>query len=295
MLKIMKEIAAWAGRIIPVYIFTAISCNAANLDVNKGVFTLSAGKYEVTISAECKYTIRSIKYEDFYLCPSVGYNAAVIIPTGGKFVGAGHLEGGEEVLEKIEFYIDGNMANPETGRMYSGRHFLLKRTSILDKLRLVHCMELSDDGIVEKKMFEATDDQKIDLMYIFFYCWNKTTKQWCAELADGKNVSGEFRDDKSYHLKEDIKWAAEYDQLAMKGVVMYYPSVIQGKGIKSAFWDVGGTYHKYYHQLNIPVTLPKDFKSQSMTIILKGFSANPDKWKDEVEKITDELSLLKTY
>lgn len=299
MRNIMTKIGILSKRyilgVLPVSMIASISCNAANLDVNKGVFTLDCGKYEVTISAECKYTIRSIKYEDYYLCPAVGYNATVIVPQGGKFIGAGHLEGGEEQLERIELIVDGKEISPLAGGKYQGREIILKKTSTLDKLRLVSLLTLTPDCIRENKQFEAVDTQKISLMYIFFYCWNKATQEWYASLPDGEKLSGIFKNDKSYHLKEDIKWAAEYDQLAMKGVVMYYPSVIQGKGIKSAFWDVGGTYHKYYHQLNIPVTLPKDFKSQSMTIILKGFSANPDKWKDEVEKITDELSLLKTY
>ncbi|OGV46007.1 MAG: hypothetical protein A2017_22240 [Lentisphaerae bacterium GWF2_44_16] len=271
----------------------SLKTEAKNLDVNKGVFTLSSGEYEIDISSECKYTIRSIKYENYYLCPSVGYNATVIIPEGGKFIGAGHTEGGEEQVESIEFSVDGKKISPAPGEKYSGQKIILKKTSTLDKLRLVSVLTLTPECITENKQFEAVEAQKISLMYIFFYCWNKTTTDWYAELADNKKLSGTFKDDRSYHLKKDIKWAAEYDNSSQKGVIMYYPSVIPGKGIKSTFWDVGGIYHKYYHQLDIPLSLPKGFKSPAMTIILKGFSASPDNWKTEVEKNTEDLNSLK--
>ncbi|MFA7232118.1 MAG: hypothetical protein WC071_12680 [Victivallaceae bacterium] len=278
------------GFLIMFLIMHSLKTEAGNLDVNKGTFTLSSGKYEIDISVECKYTIRSIKYEDYYLCPPRGYNATVIVPECGKFIGAGHTEGGEEQIENIDFLVDGRKISPAIGKLYSGQKIVLKKTSTLDKLRLVSILEVTPECIIENKHFECFDTQKISLMYIFFYCWNKSTQEWYASLPDGKKLSGTFRNDKSYHMKEDIKWAAEYDQLSNKGIIMYYPSVIHGKGLKSAFWDVGGIYHKYYHQIDIPGTISQGFKSPSMTIVLKGFSANPDNWKDEVERIAGRLN-----
>ena len=133
------------------------------------------------------------------------------------------------------------------------------------------------------------DEQNVALLYAFCYCFNYLTKEWMASLADGKTVAGVFADNKAFLVREDAKYLAEYDPASQKGMIVFFPEVIPGKGHKSTFWDVGGVYHKYYLMMDVPSVIKKGFKSKLMTIMLKGFSAVAQDWKPTVEKNVEKM------
>ena len=71
-----------------------------------------------------------------------------------------------------------------------------------------------------------------------------------------------------------VEGEIEYDAAAKKGVLLYYPEIIPGKGRKSAIWEVPYAYMKYYMITDIPDFVPENWESPVYTVILRGFETN---------------------
>jgi hypothetical protein len=253
--------------------------------MQKGYITLTSGKYTINISATFNYTMRSFKYNGVELIKPSGFCGTVIATKPGKFIGAGHKEGGAERLEAVQLSIDGNTAEIKNGQGYTGNRIILKKVSFLDNLKQVVTLTLTPEGLTESKSFEAIENQDLHLVYAFLLCWSTDTKDWIATLADGKTTEGTFTGSNKFLLEKDIKWTAVYAPGSETGVVMYFPKVIPGKGRKSTYWDVKNAYHKYYLMMNVPGQIKKGFASKDNTIIIKAFNAKQDGWKKKAASI----------
>ena len=245
---------------------------------NEKPFDLKSGSYELRISEKYKYTVRQIKYDGAVMGTKSGFYGTVIAHGIGKYVGAGHGEGGFEKVLKIELFVDGKQITPTAGNIYSGKKLLLRKISMFDKLRFRSEITLSPEGIVESKRFIATAKQPMHLMYIYLLCWNKSTDGWLAEGVDGKTYSGEFgtefKGSNRWHLGKDVKWVANIDSKVGKGMLMYYPKPIIGQSRRSSFWEVKKAYNKYYLMLKTPKFFHAGYESPVYTMVLKGFSAD---------------------
>lgn len=270
-------------------ILPGIVTYGANLNLNKGIFSLKCGEYQVDITSECKYSIRNIRYNGYLIGTPTGYYGTVINTGKGKYIGAGHTEGGEEKLLDIELTVDGKTFKPETGQLYEGDKIILKRVSKLDNLKLTAIITLTSDGIKDQRQFEAEEDQKLSYLYLFMYCFTSKTTDWLAMLPDGKTISGKFKNDKKFLVREDVKWAAQFDDKANTGLLIFYPEVLKGKAHKTTFWDVPKAYHKFYLMLDVPPVIKKGYTSSPMTVLIKGFSGKKSGWHAEVEKIANQL------
>ena len=260
-------------------------------------FDLKSGPYELRISQTYKYTVRQIKYENTILGTQTGFCGTVMAHKKGKFVGAGHSEGGTEKVLKVELIIDGYRISPVIGRTYKGGKILLRKTSILDKLRFQSEITLSPEAIVERKYFTATAKQSIYLIYIYLLCWNKSTDAWIAKGVNGENYLGKFNGDfkgkSRLHLRNDIKWVANIDYQSGKSMLMYYPTPIKGKEKKSFFWEVPKLYNKYYLMLKTPSVYPAGYVSPIYTLILKAFNTNQSSFPKDAEEAAQKASKIK--
>jgi len=260
-------------------------------------FDLKSGSYELKISEKYKYTVRQIKFDGAVMGTQSGFYGTVMAHGSGKYVGAGHGEGGFEKVLKVELLADGKVITPVAGKTYSGSKILLRKISMYDKLRFQSEITLSPEGIVERKRFIATAKQSVHLMYIYLLCWNKSTDGWLAEGVDGKRYSGkfgtEFKGRSRWHLGKDVKWAANIDSKSGKGMLMYYPKPIAGQGRRSSFWEVKKAYNKYYLMLKTPKIYPAGYKSPVYTLILKGFSASKSNFLKKTEATLKKASKIK--
>lgn len=246
----------------------------ANKDQNKNVFMLKSGDYAVDITKECKYSIRSIKYQDYMIASPTGYYGSVI--KGKNFIGTGHTEGGEEQVQSIEFFVDGKKIKPKTNATYSGKRITLKKISKLDKILLTATITLTPDGITDQRSFEVLGSIRLYRFYVFMYCFTVKTKEYMAVLPNGEIESGYFKGDNKSVIEKDVRWMAQFDPDAEKGILtVFAPRKIWDVKIK----DVPSHYHKLYTFYRLPHRFKKGFKSPKMTVIVKGFSSSPDKWK----------------
>ena len=256
-------------------------------------FVMKSGKYKVNISGKFAYTMRGINYDGAQMVKPTGFNNTVMAYSSGKYTGAGHAEGGKEKVLSVEITVDGKKVTPKNGQVLDGAKVVLKKTSMLDKIKLNTEFVVTANDIRENKSFEITDKQPVHLMYIYLYCWNKATSGWLAGTEDDKVLEGSFdgKFDKKtrWHLQKDVNWAAVLYKDKKKGMLLYYPTVIKGKGHRSAFWEVKKAYNKYYLMLKTPREYKKDYKSPEYQVVIKGFDMTSDKPNAEVKKVVKKL------
>jgi hypothetical protein len=144
----------------------------AGNDPETEIFSLESGDYKIDINIKYNYTIRRICFEHYELGTNTGFYGTVTAPDSGKYIGAGHTEGGIEQIQKVTLYVDNNATGIENAKTYNGKVLKFEKISRFDNLIFTTTLEVSPSGIVERKSFEALEDQKMNLLYAFLYCFN---------------------------------------------------------------------------------------------------------------------------
>lgn len=238
-------------------------------------YTLVSGDYRLGISPRYCETVRSISYQGCELGRETGYYGTVMAVAPGKFIGAGHTEGGKEKVLSRTLNCDGKTIEPVPGQTYQGNLIVLEKISLFDQAVFLTRIQLSPEGIAEQKYFITRAEQKFYSLYVNLFCWDKATTDYYALKADGEQVSGKFDGKKAWHLSSEVRWSAIYDANAGKGMLMYYPEIIKGAIRKACFWEVPKAYNKFYMMAAIPPAVPAGYRSQVYSVVLRGFD-NPD-------------------
>ena len=166
-------------------------------------YFISSGDYRIMLSARFKHTIRQIIWKDFEIARPSGYYGAIIAVKPGKFIGAGHTEGGEEKVLQVKISCDGKEVTPCPQLKIKGKKITVDKISMFDKLLFSIRLELSPDGLVETKRFIATAPQDVHGFYAHIFCFNKSFTDYCALTAKGETVSGRFTLQKLERLPKD--------------------------------------------------------------------------------------------
>lgn len=235
-------------------------------------YTLESGDYKISFSPKFCHTMRTISYRGHELGKETGFYGAVMAPSPGKFIGAGHTEGGNENIISFSLICDGKKMKPKSGEVYNGNLLVLEKISQLNNVVFLTKTQLSSDGVIEQKYFTAVSEQSFHSLYVNMLCWDKATTDWFALTAKNKEISGKFSEGKSWHLSDDVRWAAIYDSNAKCGMMMYYPQIIKGAIRKACFWEVPNAYNKFYMMADIPKQVSTGFKSPVYTMVLRGFN-----------------------
>ena len=250
-------------------------------------YFISSGDYRIMISGKFKHTIRQIMWRGFEIGRPSGYYGAILAPQPGKFIGAGHTEGGQEKVLSFKVTCDGKDVAPQNKMVVNGKKVTVEKISMFDKLLFSIRLELTADGLVETKRFIATADQDVHLFYAHIFCFNKSFTDYYALTDKGEDVIGRFTLEKparmpkdpkerkrAWHVRKSVKYIGEYDAAAKKGVLLYYPEIIPGKGHKSAFWEVPYAYMKYYMMVDVPKLVPAGWESPVYTVVVRCFAAD---------------------
>ncbi|NOZ23132.1 MAG: hypothetical protein GXP25_18820, partial [Planctomycetes bacterium] len=147
----------------------------------EGEFSIASGDYEVQVSMKYAWTIRKIIFQGQELGRDTGFYGTIFAPAPGKFIGAGHTQGGLEKVESFELRVGRKKVKPKADGRYEGKTVTYEKSSLLDHLRVYVKLELTRDGIVMHKTWEALEDQKAKSLYLYQFCWSADTKEWIAE------------------------------------------------------------------------------------------------------------------
>lgn len=254
-----------------------------------GFFTLSTGAYKIEITGKHKFCIRKIIYKGYELGSDHGFYGTILATAPAKFIGAGHLEGGEEKVIAFNIKVDGNPVEYSSGVEISGGRIEYSKISVLDNLKVYVNAVIDRQGIRLNKHFEALNSQKIYSFYIFQFCFTEKSTQWLVGRPDGTTATGVFNSDDGWHLRRerDLLWFSQYVPSVGKGMVGYFISYFPEQG-RYMFWDKN-VYHKFYFSANLPKLVKKGMKSRNYSILLKGFDAKSKAWKKKAEAVAAEL------
>ncbi|MFA6930442.1 MAG: glycoside hydrolase domain-containing protein, partial [Lentisphaeria bacterium] len=254
-------------------------------------YRLKSGDYELSISPRYQQTMRSISYQERMLGTPTGFYNLVIGEASGKYIGAGHTEGGREEVLQFRLVCDDKPLEPQIGKEYSGKKIVLEKESRLLQTIFYTRITMTPEGILEQKRFRTIGPQKFYYLYLFLYCFDKNTTDYAALTADNNLQTGAFDGNFSgsnrWHLSSDVKWAAILDRNSGHGLMLYYPEIIKGSSRKSAFWEVKNAYNKYYLMGKMPA-LPADFESPLYSVIIKGFNSTAETLSGNAAKIAKQ-------
>lgn len=240
-----------------------------------GVLTLKTDQMEITLGSEASWTIMTLEYDGTPLIIKAGGQGAVIRPAGADWIG-GAMSGGVEQVGELTIAADGQPVQLPTAEPVQSNNILIRKTSTLATIEHTAETTVEADLIVQTHTFVATEDIELGSFYCFIYSVAPTTTHWMAQPVSGAMMDGECKSEGGHAANKPVRWLAQYDASAAKGLICYYPTPFTGPGSFSAVWDQE-SYHKFLAQ---PLTGKIEKGTQlSYTMVMKMFSANEDQWQ----------------
>jgi hypothetical protein len=87
------------------------------------------------------------------------YGAVMRKGPGTTFVGTGHHEGGDELVDEVRLEVDGAPRPAHHGATYEGERIRLVKRSRIESLHAETTLDVSADGIGEALRLRAPSDQ----------------------------------------------------------------------------------------------------------------------------------------
>lgn len=267
--------------------FGVVTLLAAEKPGPPHIVAVETRDYRVEFAGDRAWTIFRIVFKGSLVGDKNGFYGTVLIPNGGKFVGTGHTEGGVEKIENVSLTVDGKPAKLKDKAVYRGSRAELRKKSVMGPLRLEATYAVTDDCLLERHCYEAPEDTKLHLLYAFMHCWLPRTTEWIAEKADGSVVEGKFDSSGDFKLRADVKWTALHDPDSRKAMLAWFPKVLAGQGLHTAYWDKA-VYHKLYTHLYADATLPKGTKFEA-ALVVRGVEADAAAWKQTAKDTAADM------
>ena len=283
MKKLLLGFAALAG---------AFAATAESGDVE-----LVAGDYKVVIGENPeKWSIVQIFYQDKEIGTRTGYYSNVFCPGRGKYIGAGHTEGGLEKPLWHKLIVDGKTVKADPGQ-YTGKELVFSRESMLDKLKVTVTITLTPRGLKLTKKFTATADQPVHQFYLFQFCFTNKSTNYLLERRDGSWGQGKFSSNKKFPVYGEKQAFAicQYVPAFGLGHVVFMTEFGKVSG-RNMLWDQT-SYHKYYYWIDLPKVLPAGYVSPEVSMVVRAFPVKdaaewPKAAKSAVAELKTQYPLL---
>jgi len=250
------------------------------------IVTVETRDLKVEFAGDRAWTFHRIHFKGELVADRVGFYGTVFAPEGGKWIGTGHNEGGIEQVKRVTLTVDGKPCDLADKAVYRGRRAEIRKQSMMGPLALEATYIVTDDCLLERHRYEATEDVKIATLYAFMHAWLPRTTEWIAEKPDGTMVEGKFDNTGNFKLSTDPKWTALYDPQNRRAMLAWYPKPLVGQGIKTSYWDKTA-YHKLYNQIYSHAALAKGTKFEA-AVIIRGVETDAASWKQAAKTLATE-------
>ncbi len=244
----------------------------------EGMLTVQTAQYKIVFAAHQAWTIYSFEFDGKPIGPPSGFYGTVLIPTGGKWIGTGHTEGGREIVHGVKLLVDDVETPLEMGATVKGHRVTVVKDSTIHKFRAKATITVTDEEVIERQELVAEEDMELSLMYLFMHCWADSTTRWLAGLPDGETIEGEL-DGEGNSILKDVRWAAEYEPEMGISILAYTPTVITGPGSYCMIWEVPGRYNKlYFRRTSGGEQFPRG-TALDYTVVVRGVAGETGDWK----------------
>ena len=262
-----------------------------------GDVELIAGDYKVVIGEEpAKWSIVQIFYQGKEIGTRTGHYSNVLCPGRGKYIGAGHTEGGLEKPLSHKLSVDGRPVKVTAGQ-HTGKELVFSRESMLDKLKVTVSITLTPDGLKLSKKFTATAEQPVHQFYLFQFCFTNKSSDYLLERRNGSWGQGKFSSNRKFPVYGE-KQAFAVCQYVPKfglGHIVFMTEFGKVSGL-NMLWDQT-RYHKYYFWIDLPKVLPAGYVSPEVTMVVRAFPVKdaaewPQAAKSAIAKLKAQYPLL---
>ena len=249
--------------------------------------TARVGALSVRFESRSFWTLYRIDHEGVRLClDSWGshYGSVAKFPDVG-FIGSGHTENEDEVVESLAFYVDG-VGVPIPSDVESAESVRLEKQSRLRTLRLHTVVTVLPDRIHESVSVSAMEDTPLELMYHFMHPWDPAMTHYVGEQRDGTVLRGAFDNDKKQELDVPTTWSAVYNKQQQRGaltVVLDAPE----QDWRTRYWDVPNRYRKHYFTTFLGETVLAETR-HDYRIVTIPFQSGVDIWEEHAHVLADE-------
>ena len=120
-------------------------------------YFLESGAYRVRINEKYKHTIREVVWQGKVLATQTGYYGAILCPASGKYIGAGHTEGGAEKVLSVKVICDGKeVAFDLNNNIFSfetveGKKYIIAKSADVCKLPKTN-VEINRDMVMTREI-----------------------------------------------------------------------------------------------------------------------------------------------
>ena len=258
--------------------------------------TMESGKYKVVFhDMPHRWSIIHIYCDGVELGTRSGYYSNVMSPASGKYIGAGHTDGGTEKFLEGTVSVDGGEAVPVKEGVFKGETVVFKKTSMLANIKLSCTYTLTPAGLRADKQFTALKDQPVHQFYMWQFCWNKNTTDYLFIRKDGSVGKGKFLNDNKMRVygEKEAYFFSQYLPSAKYATVNFFPDFGKFTG-RNLLWDVGKAYHKYYFWVDLPKVVKAGYTSPVYSMIARAFpAADLAEWESKAK--AEAAALLKEY
>lgn len=260
------------------------------------LMTLESGKYKVVFQdMPHRWSITNFFCDGVELGTKTGYYSNVMCPKSGKYIGAGHTEGGLEQFLEGSVSVDGGEAVPVAEGVYKGEKVVFKKTSMLANIKLSCTYTLTPEGLRADKQFTALKDQPVHQFYMWQFCWNKKTTDYLFIRKDGSVKKDKFINDNKWRVygEPEAYFFSQYLPDGKYATVNFFPDFGKFTG-KNLLWDIANAYHKYYFWVDLPKVVKAGYTSPMYSMIAKAFPAEDlAEWENKAK--AEAAALLKQY
>ncbi len=245
------------------------------------------GTLSVRFESRSFWTLYRIDHEDVRLGLDTWgshYGSVAKFP-GVGFIGSGHTENEDEVLESLAFYVDGATV-PVPSDVPSAQSVRLEKCSRLRTLQLHTVVTVLPDRIYESVSVTATEDTPLELMYHFMHPWDPAMTHYVGEQSNGTVLRGTFDNDKKQELDVPTAWSAVYNEAQERGaltVVLEAPD----QDWRTRYWDVPKRYRKHYFTTFLAGAVLAGTR-YDYRIVTIPFQADTGDWENRARKLAEE-------
>lgn len=257
--------------------------------------SMESGKYKVVFSdMPHRWSIIQIFCDGVELGTNTGYYSNIMSPTPGKYIGAGHNEGGLEVFLEGTVTVDENAPVPVAAGVFKGNKVVFRKSSTLADVKMMVTYTLTPEGLRIDKQFTALKEQPLHQLYIWQFCWNVQSSDYLFIRRNGTVGKGTFLNDEKMRVygEREAYFFSQYLPQAKYATVNFMPEFGRVTGI-NLLWD-RKVYHKYYYWIDLPKTLPAGYTSPVVSMIVRAFPA-ADKAEWESKAQAEAAALLAQY
>ncbi|MGM0492791.1 MAG: hypothetical protein ACQER1_07595 [Armatimonadota bacterium] len=257
----------------------------------EAVVTLRSGGLSVEVQRAYSWSIQKISHRGVVVgTPSGAFGMLACVPVAGGWIGSMHTEGGVERVEEVSLIVDGESVEVDDGATYTGERLVLRKRSMLDKLRLEATLTLTDGMLTQHHEVTATEDVVVTVVYPFMFPVSSEASRWMAVSSEGEGLDGDFGVGGALEWHDDWTWTGAFIPDRATGVVVRHLARADGEDVTTltGWWDQERHRKLYVAWDKVAEPWPEGL-TLSGEIALRCFEAPEIGWQEMARQVASEL------